>query len=221
MIARWLAALALLLLTPLLVAAAAPDWTKTVRSTPEGGRLVGNPAASVKLTAFAAYTCPHCAHFSGEAAAPMAKAIRSGRLAVEFRPIVFDQIGLAATVVARCVPTARFWAVNEALYTTQGQWHARAHAYVAANGAELGRYPVLDQLQEVATQGGIAGAAGLTPAQAAACFADRRLLDDTARAADAASAIARSTPTFLIGRQKYEGLDWAALSTKLRAAGLK
>ena len=218
---KTVAALALLFLTPLSFAAAAPDWTRAARPTPEGGRLVGNPSAPVRLVAFAAYTCPHCAHFSGEAAAPMARAIRSGRLAVEFRPIVFDQIGLAATMVARCAPSARFWAVNEALYATQNQWHARAHAYLAANGTELARYPVLDQLQEVATQGGIATAAGLTPAQAAVCFADRRILDDTARASDAAGTIARSTPTFLIGRQKFEGLDWAALSTKLRAAGLK
>lgn len=216
MIARLLAVFALLSLT----AAAAPDWTRAVRPTPEGGRLVGNPAAAVKLIEFAAYTCPHCAHFSGEASAKLAQAIRSGKLAVEFRPIVFDQIGLAATVVARCVPANRFWAVNEALYAQQPQWHPRAHAYISVNGSELGRYPVLDQLQEVSVQGGIAAAAGLTPAQAATCFADRRILDDTARATDAAGMIASSTPTFMIGNQKYEGLTWATLSPKLRAAGL-
>lgn len=220
MIARLMAALTLLFLTPLLTAAATPDWTKAVRPTPAGGRLVGNPAAPVKLVQFATYTCPHCAHFSVEASAKLAQSIRAGKLAIEFRPIVFDQIGLAATVVARCVPLARFWAVNEALYAQQGQWHGRAHAYLEANRTELTRYPVLDQLQEVAVQGGIAAAAGLTPAQAATCFADRRVLDDTARAADAAGRIANSTPTFIIGTQKFEGLDWAALSPKLRAAGL-
>lgn len=221
MIARLLAAFTLLFLGPLLIGAAAPDWTKAVQPTPEGGRLVGNPAAPVRLIEFAAYTCPHCAHFTAEASVPLAKAIRSGRLAVELRPIVFDQIGLAATVIARCVPPARFWAVNEALYARQDQWHGRAHAYLAANGSELTRYPVLDQLQELAVQGGIATIAGLTAAQVASCFADRRILDDTARATDAAAAIASSTPTFMIGQQKYTGLDWAALSTKLRAAGLK
>lgn len=216
MIARLLAACVLLFLT----AAAAPDWTKTVSPTTAGGRLVGNPAAPVKLVEFAAYTCPHCAHFSGEASAKLTQAIRSGKLSIELRPIVWDQIGLAATVLARCVPAARFWAVNEALYARQEQWHPRAHAYLSANNSELSRYPVLDQLQEVSVQGGIAAAIGLTPAQAATCFADRTILDDTARATDAAGAIATSTPTFMIGTQKYEGLNWAALSTKLRAAGI-
>lgn len=216
MIARALAVFALLFLT----AAAAPDWTKAVRPTADGGRLVGNPAARVKLVEFAAYTCPHCAHFSGEASATLAQAIRSGKLSVEMRPIVWDQIGLAASVIARCVPAARFWAVNEALYAQQEKWHPRAHAYVSANNSELSRYPVLDQLQEVSVQGGIAAVAGLTPAQAAACFADRTILDDTARATDAAGAIASSTPTFMIGTEKYEGLNWAKLSPKLRAAGL-
>ena len=32
--------------------------------------------------------------------------------------------------------------------------------------------------------------------------------------------IAKSTPTFMIGTQKYEGLNWATLVPKLRAAGL-
>ena len=218
MIARLFALAALLFLT---AATAQPDWTQSVRTTPDGGRLVGNPAAKVRLAMFAAYTCPHCAHFSAEAAAPMTEAIRSGRLVVDIRPIVFDQIGLAATIIARCVPAQRFWTVNATLYARQDQWHRAAHAYLDANAGELARYAMIDQLQELAVQGGIASAAGLTTAQATACFANQRLVDDTLRATDAAAAVARSTPTFMIGQQKFEGLDWAALSTKLRAAGLK
>lgn len=217
MIARTMTILLALLF---LGGAAAPDWTKAVRATPTGGRLVGNPAAKVKFTAFAAYTCPHCAHFARESATPLAQAIRSGRLAVEFRPVVFDQIGLAATIVARCAPAARFWTVNDALYAKQAQWHAAAHAYQHANAAALARYPALDQLRELSVQGGIAAAAGLTPVQAKACFADRRGVQGTILATDSANAVARSTPTFMVGGETYQGLDWAALSTKLRAAGL-
>ena len=216
MIARMLAAVALLFLT----AAAAPDWTKAVRATPEGGRLVGNPAARVKLVELAAYTCPRCAHFAAEASVPLAQAIRAGKLAVELRPVVFDQVGLSAAIIARCVPAQRFWAVNEALYARQPQWHAAAHAYADQNAGELSRYAMLDQLQELAVKGGIAAAAGLTEAQVTACFANQPLVDGTLRATDAAGAIAPSTPTFLIGNQKYTGLTWATLYPKLRAAGL-
>lgn len=218
MIARLLAT-GLLLLG--LSAAAPADWTKVVRATPALGRLVGNPAAPVKLIEFAAYTCPHCAHFSGQAAAPIAQAIRSGRLAVEYRPIVFDRIGMAATVVARCVPLPRFLSVNDALYARQDEWHRRTHDYADDNASSLSRYSTTDQLQELAVQGGIAAVAGLSEAQANACFANQQLIADTARAADAAGVIASSTPTFVVAGQKYAGLDWAALSTKLRAAGLK
>lgn len=216
MIARLLAALALLWLA----AAAAPDWTRTVRATPGGGRLVGNPAAKVRLTAYTAYTCPHCAHFAQDATAPLTQAIKSGRLAVEVRPIMFNQIDLAATVIARCVPAARFWAVNALLYASQRQWEPRARQFLIVNADELSRYPLPDRLQELAVQGGVAAAVGLTPAQAATCFADRQLLDDAARATDAAATVATSTPTFTLGPDTYKGLDWAALSTKLRAAGL-
>lgn len=221
MIARLLAALSLLFLTPLLAGAAAPDWTRAVRPTPDGGRLVGNPAAKVKFVEFASYTCPHCAHFARDSSAEVTRAIRSGRLAVELRPIVFDQIGLAATIVARCVPATRFWAVNDALYARQDQWYAAARGYAAQNEGNLSRLAMLDQLKTVATKSGIGAVAGLTEAQTSACFANTPQVNDTLRAADAAGAIARSTPTFVIGSEKFEGLDWAALSTKLRAAGLK
>jgi protein-disulfide isomerase len=40
------------------------DWTQTVAQSPEGGMLMGNPAAPVKVIEYASYTCPACASFS-------------------------------------------------------------------------------------------------------------------------------------------------------------
>jgi protein-disulfide isomerase len=37
------------------------DWTKMVTQTPEGGFLMGNPQADVKLIEYGSMTCPHCA----------------------------------------------------------------------------------------------------------------------------------------------------------------
>lgn len=216
MIARLLAALALLFT---ISAAPAPDWTRAVRATPQGGRVVGNPAARVKLIEFAAYTCPHCAHLARDGGPTLTRHIRSGRLSVEFRPVVFDQIGLAATIVARCVPAARFLAVNDALYARQDEWHPRAHAYADSNAGELGRYAMIDQLQVVAVEGGIGAVAGLSPAQTRACFANGPLVAATARDTDAATAAVSGTPTFQLAGQTFTA-DWPALQTRLRAAGL-
>ena len=127
-------------------------------------------------------------------------------------------------MLARCAAPAAFLAVNDALYARQDEWFWQAQAYAQTNAGRLLRYPELDQVRLIATGGGItdvAVAAGLPAARAAACFADRRVLDDAIRANDAAGQIADSTPTFLLGGQKLVGFTWPQMSAKLTAAGLK
>ncbi len=220
MIARLLAVLAVALAALPAASAPATDWTKVAARTAQGGVRVGNPRARVVLVEIANYTCPHCAHFNQAGAATLTRQVRSGQLSVEYRPIVTDQFGLAATVVARCTGGG-FLAANDALYRQQAEWVRRASAYAADNDGELSRYTELDRLQQIALNGGIAAAAGASPKQVAACFATRGQLDDTLRAVQVAGAMTDSTPTFLFGRQKLTGVVWADIAAKLSAAGLK
>ena len=39
------------------------DWSTMVSATPEGGFMMGNPNAKVKLIEFGSMTCGHCAEF--------------------------------------------------------------------------------------------------------------------------------------------------------------
>ena len=41
------------------------DWTTVVSATPEGGFVMGNPNAKVKLVEYGSMTCPHCAPADG------------------------------------------------------------------------------------------------------------------------------------------------------------
>ena len=54
------------------VAAVAPPagkaWTDVVKATPEGGMVMGNPAAPIKLVEYGSLSCPHCAKFAAAAA---------------------------------------------------------------------------------------------------------------------------------------------------------
>lgn len=207
----------------LATAAAAPDWTRTAARTPQGGIRVGNPAARVRFVEIANYTCPHCAHFAEQGGAAIGRHVRSGALAVEFRPIANNPVGLAATVVARCAAPGPFLAVNDALYAAQDRWIRQAGLYAQRNARELGTYGELDRLQQIAEHGGIAAvasAAGLPPRRIAACFADNRLLDETLAAIQASAAVP-STPTVVIGRQTLNGATWPDVAARLRAAGLK
>jgi protein-disulfide isomerase len=42
------------------------DWTKTVTQTAEGGMLMGNPSAPVKVVEFGSMTCHICQEFAAE-----------------------------------------------------------------------------------------------------------------------------------------------------------
>jgi protein-disulfide isomerase len=47
------------------------DWTQVVTQTPEGGMLMGNPNAKVKLVEYGSLTCPHCREFDETGVAPL------------------------------------------------------------------------------------------------------------------------------------------------------
>ena len=67
------------------------DWTKMVTQTPEGGFLMGNPQADVKLIEYGSMTCPHCAEFAEkDAPALIDKYVKSGRVSFEYRNFVRD-----------------------------------------------------------------------------------------------------------------------------------
>lgn len=223
MIVRLFTAYALLLAA--IPAGSAPaDWTKVAAISSAGGVRVGNPKARVSFTELANYTCPHCAHFSQAGAATLTRQIKAGALAVEFRPIVNNNVGLAATVVARCAAPAGFLAVNDALYARQDDWYVSAAAYAERNAARLDAFPELDQLRLIAQRGGIvdvAITAGLPAERVTACFADRQVLDAVLAAAKSAAAVTDATPTFLFNGGKVEGMTWPQMAARLTAAGLK
>ena len=98
---KMLAALALLAVAvPSLDAVAAPatrkaaraavsksvDWTKRVVVTADGGFLVGNPAAKVKLVEYGSLSCPSCQRFHQEAIAGLRARVATGNVSFEFRP---------------------------------------------------------------------------------------------------------------------------------------
>ena len=67
------------------------DWTTIVAQTPEGGFLMGNPNAKVKLVEFGSMTCPHCAEFDETACKPLIdNYVKTGLVSCEFRNFVRD-----------------------------------------------------------------------------------------------------------------------------------
>ncbi len=111
----------------LLTAAAPPPggWYRAVSLTPQGGHLIGNPDAPVRLIEYASYTCRDCAAYNLQSEGVLGLAyLPSGRVAVEVRLITQTPIDLAAAMLASCGDPARFPLNHNALLRSQARWTA-------------------------------------------------------------------------------------------------
>jgi protein-disulfide isomerase len=203
----------------LVAAAPAIDWTKKVTQTPAGAFVLGNPAAKTRLVEYVSYTCPHCAHFTGEASAPLRKYVASGGTAVEIRHAVRDAVDLTATLLARCTGPARFFAVHDKLFATQQTWFEAAGRYIEANRDALDKAKQPQQLQMVAKGAGLGPIVGLSDAQVNACLADTAAERPVLGMAEEAWGIRKipGTPYFMINGTGVDATtSWAALEPHLK-----
>ncbi len=208
-----------------LVAAGAPNWTATVTKSAIGGHVLGNPKAPVKLVEYLSYTCPHCAHFAAEASAPLKTGyVASGKVSVEFRNAVRDQLDMTAALAARCGGPAKFFGNSDAILAAQPQWFAKVQAWAPANGERMSKLPVAQQLQTLVKVMGldaILAKRGVTPAQLNACMVDKASQQQVLAMTNDAFNVRKisGTPGFVINNELAEKTyDWAALEPKLKAA---
>jgi protein-disulfide isomerase len=204
-------------------AAAPVDWSKHVAQTPEGGFLMGNPAARVKLVEYGSMTCPTCARFSNTAKAGLAARVRTGKVSFEFRNFVLNGIDVAASLVARCGGTERFFPLTEQFYTTQPQWTGRISGLPAAQQQQLQALSDGQRLVRIAQLGGLtqlAAQAGLPAARTNACLADPAALKRLVQMAEAGEARGvHGTPTFFINGVQAPAVDWANIEALIVKAG--
>lgn len=108
-----------------LPASAPRNWNATVTPTPQGGYLLGNPAAKTKLVAYISYTCPHCAHFEQESDAQLRIGmIGPGKGSLEVRPFLRNVVDMTVTLLAECGPPSKFYGNHSAFLRRQSDWMA-------------------------------------------------------------------------------------------------
>jgi protein-disulfide isomerase len=215
---RWLFAfLSLVLLT-----AAAPvrDWSATTTRLPSGAMLIGNPAAPVKLVEYGSYTCSHCAAFSIESDKTLkGDMIRRGKVSLEYRHLIRDQLDLGAAILARCSGTRGFASSSSAIFAAQSVWLKQAIDW-APKHPEVAGYPPLKQARAFVDGAGLTAMMvkrGLTPKQIAACFANQAEADTIVKLTADAPAAVTYTPTFYLNGAIVPGVDWTKLEPMLRA----
>jgi protein-disulfide isomerase len=204
---------------------AAPAWAERVALTPQGGVLIGNPAAAVKLVEFGSLTCPHCKAFHETGlAAIKAKYLATGRVSYEYRPFTLNGIDLMAGLVMQCLPAPQAWAFVNRSYARQAELVQPFMAISEADRNSLASLPQDKQGARMAELGKLpefAAAAGVPRARYDACIASKAGEDKLlAIRKDAVETHKLTgTPSFLInGTMQADTYDWASLEPQLAAA---
>ena len=208
-----------------IAAPAGQSWVETAAVTPEGGYMIGNPDAPLKLVEYASHTCHVCAAFSQEGAAPMDEYVATGVVSYELRNLIRDPVDLTIAMLARCgSPQAFHPLANQAWQNFDGLMQT-----VQANGAALEQAqaaPPAQRLQAIAQASGVLdffAARGISRDQAMTCLADTAKAQQISEASQtqADELQITGTPSFSLNGRQLEPTSWAALEPLLQAAGAR
>jgi len=112
-------------LTGLSSAKAAGDVDqKELLVAPEMGDMVlGKADAPVTIVEYASATCPHCAGFhNGTFKTLKSEFIDTGKVRFIFREMPFDDLALAAFMLARCAPKDKYFGMLDVIFEKQREW---------------------------------------------------------------------------------------------------
>lgn len=209
-----------------IAAPAGQDWTATVSTTPDGGFVMGNPNAPVKLVEYLSLTCSHCAAFAKEAFAPLRDGyVKKGTVSFEVRNYVRDPIDVAAALVSRCGGTEPYFAMTEQVLAGQAALFEKAQAIPQPEFQKMGTLPPSEQFKALAKAVGIdqfARQRGVGEGKLNECLGDKAALDKLVAMQKYANDTIKivGTPTFILNGKTLENIGtWDALEPLLKQAG--
>ncbi len=196
-------------------------WNNQVTAG-DRGYEIGNPEAEVTLTEFVSYTCPHCATFAIQGEAPLQIAyIGTGKLKLDVRSIIRNDLDLAVTMLTQCGDPAKFMRNHTYFMTSQKTWLSKAQN---ATRAQVMRWTTGDgsvARRAIATDLGfyqMMETRGYSRINVDKCLGDNAKANDL-RAntkADFEEFGIRGTPSFAINGETLENVhSWRALEQQL------
>ncbi|AMK19531.1 MULTISPECIES: thioredoxin domain-containing protein [Sphingobium] len=207
-------------------APAGTSWSSTVTQTPEGGFVMGNPQAKLKLVEYASYTCSHCRDFAVEASEEIRKIVDSGKMSYELRNFVRDPIDISTALLARCGGKDVFYPISDQFFANQNAMFEQAQGLGDAKYQQLMSAPPAQRFGLLAEAVGLLDFAkqrGIAEDQAKQCLADTAAAEKLAKGVETASSQYKieGTPTFILNDVKIDDVaTWAALQPKLKEAGI-
>jgi protein-disulfide isomerase len=211
---------------PAIAAPAGTSWADTVTVTPEGGFLVGNPDAPIKLVEYASHTCGHCATFSTSGKPTLKqKYIPSGVVSFEQREVFLNSFDVVIATLAQCGPKERMQPLSDEVWQNLEQVFTGIQGNPAAVEA-ADALPPNQRFAAVAEATGLLdffAARGLSADQARSCLSDTAKIDAMVKAAGAQAEEAgvTGTPTFVLNDKKLDVNTWDTLEPLLQRAGAR
>lgn len=205
---------------------AGTDWTQVVSKTADGGYVMGNPAAAIKLVEYGSRTCPTCGAFGQTGMRPLEDGyVKSGKVSYEFRDFLVHAPDLGVATLGECVGEAAFFPLLEQMYVEQPAFLAKLEKLPPDFQQKLqAQSPVQQATAWVEYLGYLdfVKQRGLTEAQARQCLADGKKMEALAKVTETATQDkgVTGTPTFFINGQKLDGaVTWPAIDVALKNAG--
>ncbi len=206
-------------------APATSKWNETVSKTADGGMLMGNPDAKVKLIEYGALSCSHCAEFSEKSHAEIMGMVAKGTLSFEFRPFLINALDVPASLLVRCGGAGPSFPVTQQLYAAQAEWLGKTKDISAADQKSFETMSQTAQMNFLAEKLGLISfvqARGIGADQAKACLNDPKAVEELGKISEVAQSKYKltGTPTFVINGQTVpDTSNWELLKPKLIAAG--
>ena len=201
-------------------------WADTIAVTPEGGYLMGNPAAPIKLVEYGALSCSHCAEFSETGFEKLRdEYINSGRVSFELRHFMLNPLDISATLLATCGAPETVIPLSEQFWGWQPNMFSNLQAAGDAQLQAAGNLPPAQRFGAIAQAAGMTAffaERGIAADQAAGCLADVNKATALSNATQAASEKGvTGTPWFFINGKDVGTQTWATLEPMLQNAGAR
>ncbi len=211
---------------PAIAAPAGTSWGDTVTVTPEGGYMIGNPDAPLKLVEYASHTCGACANFAATGKPTIKdKYVSTGVVSFELRNLVRDPIDLSIATLVRCGAKENMQPLSDQAWASLNEIFASVNANNALIEASSSQ-PVSQRFVTIGQAAGLIdffAARGLSADQSQACLADTAKIEAIANASNAQSEELKinATPTFILNGNKLEVTAWNQLEPLLQRAGAR
>ncbi|MEQ8411267.1 MAG: thioredoxin domain-containing protein [Erythrobacter sp.] len=202
------------------------SWTETVTVSDDGGHVLGNPDAPLKLIEYASHTCGACAAFATQGKPPLKRDyISTGVVSIEQREVFLNTFDVVLATMIQCGPPERVHALSDEVWGNLQQ----VMSGVQQNGEAIqaaGNLPIEQRFVRIAELAGFLeffAARGLSADEARICLSDANAIETMVRELDALAQEdeVTGTPTFLLNGNRVDGTQWGAVEPALQNAGAR